>query len=81
MARGKQHRGHGQHPLHATLSEPIEGIAKNRSGEFEIAVFNRQARHPWPQSFGEAGEFLDSQFVAASVTTDQDAHIGGVELG
>ena len=41
MASGKQHAGHGQHPLNALLPEFFEAIAKDGPGKFQIAMLHR----------------------------------------
>ncbi len=80
MAGSEQHRRHRQHLAHPLSPQGLQPIAQDRSGEFEIAVFNGHRRQMLPQLLGQGSEFSDRQAIAAAVAADQhtDAAVGTV---
>jgi hypothetical protein len=58
--------------LDTTLSQGIEALPQDRSGEFQIAILQGHRIQPLPQLIGEGGKFADRQAVAAAVAADQN---------
>src|SRR5262249_7939134 len=56
-----------EHLVDTVLPEPVEAVADDGSGEFEIAEFDRLAGEALPQMLGEDRKFLHGIFIAAAV--------------
>ena len=81
MSCREQHRWNGQYLRDPPLTQGIEAIAKDRPGEFQIAVFNRHRPQLRTQSVDHLGEFLHRQTVATAMATDQNAETIGLKVG
>ena len=71
VARGKQHRRHGQHMAHAPAAEGLQAIPQDRFGEFEVAVFHRHLGNQGLQPLRQLGKFANGQAVAAAMAAHQ----------
>ena len=79
VAGGKQHGGHGQHPLHALGPQAVEPLAQDRPGKFQVAVGHGHLWHQLAQGFRQLGKFGHSQAITAAMAADQ--HPQGACLG
>ena len=58
------------------LAQPVEAVVDHRIGEFEIAIFDRNAGQALAQRIGERCEFADGALVAAAMAAQHDAGTG-----
>ncbi len=73
VAGGEQHARQREHALDACVPQLVETKIDHRVGEFEIAVFDRNAFKALAEDIGQMGEFVDGATVAAAVTAQHDA--------
>jgi hypothetical protein len=67
----------------ALLPQGLETIAKNWTGELQVAVLQGHTDEAMAQLVGEGGEFIHRQAVAAAVAAHQHAKraVGSRQLG
>jgi hypothetical protein len=75
VAGREQHARHGQYAGHPNGAQPVQPVAQDRAGEFEIAVLHRRVMQLVAQPMRHGGEFVHGILVAAAVAADHDAQL------
>ena len=74
VAGGEQHAGDGEDVVDALRDQPVEPVADDRPGEFEIAVLDRPVRRSASASVSaSAANSATARAIAAAMAAEHDA--------
>src|SRR6185312_2198616 len=76
VAGSKQHAGDGKDMPGPLGAQPVETVVDDRIGEFEVAVFDRNAGKPLLEGASQGGKFVDGAAVAAAMAAEHDTRAG-----